>query len=214
MNIETFSVITRKQAKAEGMIKYFTGNPCKFNHISYRYVGNGHCAECSYEISLRQSEKDKAKIYRENNKNKISETYKKWMLTNKEKKHSYMKEYNKKKHESGANRHKYMTCKLTNLKARLRSQLSKSMNRNGYKKLSSTALIVGCDWGFLRNHLEKQFLKGMTWENKDVWDIDHIVPVSSAKNEDDLVKLFHFTNLRPLWSKDNKMKSSKIEFLI
>ena len=77
-----------------------------------------------------------------------------------------------------------------------------------------TEFILGCDVNFFIKHIEKQFLKYMTWENKNEWEIDHITPISESKTIEDVIKLNHFTNLRPLWKKDNKLKSNKIEFLI
>ena len=59
----------------------------------------------------------------------------------------------------------------------------------------------------------------MTWENKGLyngelnhgWDIDHIIPLSTALTEEDLVKLNHYTNLQPLCSKVNRdIKRDKI----
>jgi 5-methylcytosine-specific restriction endonuclease McrA len=60
----------------------------------------------------------------------------------------------------------------------------------------------------------------MTWENRGLyrkgeydvgWDVDHIVPTSSANTEEELIKLFHYTNLRPLCSKINRdEKKNKI----
>lgn len=52
----------------------------------------------------------------------------------------------------------------------------------------------------------------MTWENKGLyngelnfgWDIDHIIPISSAKSEEDIIRLNHFSNLQPLCSKINR----------
>ena len=71
---------------------------------------------------------------------------------------------------------------------------------------------MGCDIEFLKKHLENQFLDGMTWDDKGFygWHIDHIIPLSSAKTEEDVYKLCHYTNLQPLWAKDNYNKGSKI----
>lgn len=52
----------------------------------------------------------------------------------------------------------------------------------------------------------------MNWENKGLyngefgygWDIDHIVPLSTAATEEDLIRLNHYTNLQPLCSKVNR----------
>ena len=46
----------------------------------------------------------------------------------------------------------------------------------------------------------------MSWENYGKyngeinygWDIDHIIPISIAKTEEDVMKLSHYTNLQPL----------------
>lgn len=70
----------------------------------------------------------------------------------------------------------------------------------------------------LRQHLERQFTKGMSWENKGLWHIDHIRPVSSfdISSIDDpaFLDCFGLHNLRPLWARDNLKKSAKYEFLL
>ena len=52
----------------------------------------------------------------------------------------------------------------------------------------------------------------MTWENYGMygWHIDHKIPLCSANNETELLKLFHYTNLQPLWAEDNLKKNGKI----
>ena len=50
----------------------------------------------------------------------------------------------------------------------------------------------------------------MSWENQGEWHIDHKIPLSSAKTEEELYKLCHFTNLQPMWAIENIKKGSKI----
>ena len=78
------------------------------------------------------------------------------------------------------------------------------------KKNNKTFNMIGCSPEFLKEHLEKQFVDGMNWENRGDWHIDHILPLSSAQNEDEIYKLCHYTNLQPLWAEDNIKKSNKI----
>jgi hypothetical protein len=77
-------------------------------------------------------------------------------------------------------------------------------------KRNKTFEIIGCSPQFLKEHLENQFIDGMGWDNRSEWHIDHIIPLSSAKTEDELYKLCHYTNLQPLWAEDNLKKSNKI----
>ena len=84
------------------------------------------------------------------------------------------------------------------------------LKSNNITKKNRTFDIVGCTPQFLKKHLETQFINGMTWDNRSEWPIDHIIPLSSAKTEDELYKLCHYKNLQPLWAEDNLKKSNKI----
>jgi hypothetical protein len=97
---------------------------------------------------------------------------------------------------------------------RVRAGIRQSIRKNGYKKNTKTEKILGCTWEEFKSHIEKQFLKGMNWDNISDWHIDHIIPLSSAKTEQDIILLNNFTNLRPLFAIDNLQKGDKIEFLI
>lgn len=52
----------------------------------------------------------------------------------------------------------------------------------------------------------------MSWDNYGKyngtlnygWDIDHIIPISSAKNEEEMLLLNKFSNLQPLCSFTNR----------
>jgi hypothetical protein len=86
--------------------------------------------------------------------------------------------------------------------------------RHNYKKTTKIYKTLGCTQQELLQHLEKQFLAGMNWENRHLWHIDHIIPMDSAKAIEDNYKLNHFTNLRPMWAKDNLSKKNNITHLI
>ena len=72
--------------------------------------------------------------------------------------------------------------------------------------------VLGCSPEYLKEHLEKQFSQGMSWDNYGFygWHIDHKIPLSSAKTEEEVYQLCHYTNLQPLWAKDNLSKGGKI----
>ena len=54
------------------------------------------------------------------------------------------------------------------------------------------------------------FVDGISWDNREKWHIDHIIPLSFAKNEEECLKLNNYRNLRPIWSEDNLEKSAYI----
>jgi hypothetical protein len=97
------------------------------------------------------------------------------------------------------------------LKVRLRNLIRNSFRRQGYKKFNtSTEKIVGMNYGDFKQYLQSRFVDGMSWENRGDWHIDHIIPLSSAKSEKELIRLCHYTNLQPLWGEDNMKKGDKI----
>jgi hypothetical protein len=63
-------------------------------------------------------------------------------------------------------------------------------------------------------HIEKQFAPAMSWSNMKDWQIDHIIPASTAKTRSDVVALNQLSNLRPMWADENNAKKNKIETLL
>jgi len=100
---------------------------------------------------------------------------------------------------------------LFKLKHNIRGLIRMSFKNIGHNKKSKTFEILGCTSQEFYEHIESQFLEGMNWDNRKLWHIDHIIPISLAKTEEDVIKLNHYTNLRPLWAIDNIRKSNKIE---
>jgi hypothetical protein len=59
---------------------------------------------------------------------------------------------------------------------------------------------------------EKKFKPKMSWNNYGKWHIDHIKPCCSfnlSKSEEQR-KCFHYSNLQPLWAKENLSKGKKV----
>jgi len=91
-----------------------------------------------------------------------------------------------------------------------RHRTTQAIKQKGYTKKSKTKKMLGCEWEFLKEHLESQFTKGMTWDNYGEWHVDHIIPISMAATEEQLYKLSHYTNLQPLWGVENLAKNDKL----
>lgn len=98
------------------------------------------------------------------------------------------------------------------LAATIRSRV-KDVLRNGYYT-PRTQQLLGCSYKELMAHLEKQFSSGMSWDNYGFygWHADHIHPLSKfdLTNPEEQKKAFHYTNLQPLWARDNLQKYAKV----
>jgi hypothetical protein len=188
------------------------------------------CKEC------RKNEKDKNKEYylnkskewRLNNQNNVKEYNKKYFNKNREKLKILWKEYRKKNKSSMLVKKKEYIDRnrdILNLKTKerltndpvfklikySRNRIRQYLKTKDINKSNTTLNIIGCSPEFLKEHIEKQFTEGMSWDlmGKHI-HIDHIIPLSSAKTEEEIYKLCHYTNLQPLWAEDNLKKSNKI----
>jgi len=123
--------------------------------------------------------------------------YKKWQQKNMDKLCDYMRE----KRKSDPN---------FRIKERLRARIRAVLKRK--TKSMTTVELMGCPIEFLRKHIESQFTPNMSWINTEKWHIDHIRPCASFDLSDpEQQKIcFHYTNLQPLWAKDNMAKWAKL----
>jgi hypothetical protein len=93
---------------------------------------------------------------------------------------------------------------------KLRSRIRNAIK--GYSKSARTLELLGCNAEQVQVHLESQFVDGMSWSNRQKWEIDHIVPFDIF----DMDKPSHqkvacnWKNIQPLWEADNIAKGSKI----
>jgi hypothetical protein len=170
----------------------------------------GICRDCKRErdnqYSLKRNKKDKEKVRSRNAR---------WAKENREKDLERKKKYNR-EHKveflrwSRERRKTNVGFRLVGvLRCRMRMALK------GITKSASTMEMIGCSTEELRQHLEMKWSDGMTWENyggKYGWQIDHIVPCASfdLTKENEQKSCFNFSNLQPLWAKDNRAKGTKL----
>lgn len=166
----------------------------------------------------KEIENNRSKEYKLNNKDKIKKYNKEYREKNIEKVKDLAKNYRSKNKEKYNNyQRKYFNYKLNSdiifkLSHTSRNIIRKALFRNGFKKNSKTENILGCSFDEFRKYLESKFENWMNWDNRGLyngefnygWDIDHIIPLSSAKTEEEIIKLSHYTNLQPLCSKINR----------
>lgn len=149
------------------------------------------------------------KLYRKNNIDKIKITKKTYALNNKEKILLKKKQYrltNKEKYNE-YRRNRLKTNPAFKLSIILRSRLRMALNKQ-YKS-GSAVRDLGCSIEELKVYLENKFQPGMTWNNHGEWHIDHIKPLATFDLTDrkQLLEACHYTNLQPLWAKDNLSKN-------
>jgi len=149
---------------------------------------------------MLERKKAKSKLWRIANADKLKVDH-----------HIYMKAY--KKTEKG--REVLLSCRRRSEKnpknkaiKNQRKRLQDFVKRTG----SRVHLRFGCSPDFIRAHIEKQFTKGMTWENYGAWHIDHIMPCAQfdLSNQMHADICFNWQNLRPLWADENHAKSDTI----
>ena len=94
------------------------------------------------------------------------------------------------------------------IKCHLRSRLSSLLSKSRAKKCKKTMSLLGCNIEAFKNYLKSKFQNGMTFDNYGKWHIDHIKPCASFDLRDprQQEECFHFSNLQPLWAKDNLRK--------
>lgn len=152
-----------------------------------------------------------------------------WYLRNKkssiERATKYNKDHPEKRKETNE---KYRQRNIEKIKTYRRNRLKNDINFKLKYLLSSriryamkggknfrSQNYLGCTLEEVRKYIESKFKKGMSWKNHgfEGWHIDHIKPLSlfDFTKEEDRLKAFHYTNLQPLWAKENFLKGNKYE---
>jgi hypothetical protein len=179
-----------------------------------------HITQAKYKEANREKIREKNRIYSQNNKEKISERQLKYRLREPERVKATKDKYrlaNKEKCNAATRRcakvrlakspkHKMIKC--------LRDRVYHALKNGKGVKSKTTLQLLGCTVDQCKEYLTSLFQEGMTWENygKYTWNIDHIIPCDhfNLLDEKEQEKCFHYTNLQPLWFKENNSKNNKL----
>lgn len=176
-------------------------------------MGRKICTKCKIEKDFSEYHKD-SKYLRANCKDCHNEAKRKNYHAKSDYYKKRMKDYDLseegKVKRSSRNKMRRKTDPVWKVSQLYRGRLSDVFS--GWCRSQSSLEILGCSWEELKNYIELQFKDGMTWENHGYygWHIDHKIPVASAKNFQELLNVFHYTNLQPLWAEENMAKGARI----
>ena len=166
-----------------------------------------YCKQCNAKKSKDfNKSSDKRRIinkkYADSNRDKILQDMRDWYSKNSDKVKKNVANRIKEREKSD------VMFKLTRV---LRARLNGAIKRN--HKAGSAVKDLGCTIDEFKLYIESKFEPGMTWNNYGhrTWHIDHIQPLASfdLTLPEELKKACHYTNLQPLWAKDNLSKSDK-----
>ena len=196
------------QDNKEKAADYYQANKKKISEYAKKYNQANKEKVAKRTKKYQEANREKYAEYNQANKDKRTERAKKYYQDNKEKVAEYYQDNKEKVAEY--QRERRNTNPLFKMKCSLRTRTSVAFKRKGYKKNSKTEQILGISYEKVKQHIGRQFKKGMTWSNYGEWHIDHIIPLASAKTQTDLLNLCHYRNLQPLWAAENISKGAKM----
>jgi len=171
---------------------------------------NNHCIICFKQIVKKYRKTNtKSNDFYKNNK----QWHKEWYKRNKEKIKRKRTLYINSKRKSDS---------LFKFKEDVKTRIRMSFNNKSIRKDSNTKDILGCSIKEFKEYIESKFEFWMNWDNRGnpkdgilelnkSWDLDHIIPLSTAKTKEDIIRLNHYTNFQPMCSYTNRyIKSDNV----
>lgn len=219
----------KNQSKKDGLEIYC--RECNKEYKKEHYVKNKKVISEKHKIYYLENKEtiiEKVKEYSNDNKEYKKEYFKEYYLKNKQDIIEKVKEYNIENKESKRNyiktysKNRKVNDPLYKLSINIRNSILYSLKMKGCVKKLKTNEILGCSFEEFQIHLENKFESWMSWNNRGLyngsfnygWDIDHIIPLSSAKTEDEIIRLNHYSNLQPLCSYINRyIKKDNVNYV-
>ena len=196
------------EKKKEIERRYRERNPEKITERTRRYRAT-HAEQCNERCKRwieqnYEKHKETGRLWIEHNKEKYAATKNRWIENNKEVVLESWRKYGRKR--SG----------------RISHRLSHNIGSGMWRSITTGKdglhweSLVDFTLNDLRQHLEKQFKNGISWENYGEWEIDHIIPIKAfnfEKPEDlDFKRCWALTNLQPLWAGENRAKRDRLDY--
>lgn len=159
------------------------------------------CGDCG------QTKKATTEFFYKRGKNGLISSCK---VCNTKRQRKYSQTLEAKQQRSKRGKQRRQTDHQFKLATNLRNRLWYALKGNA--KSTQTLELLGCSIERLQFHLQSQFTEGMAWDNYGKWHIDHIIPCASFDLSDPAQQrvCFHYTNLQPLWARDNLSKGDKL----
>ena len=191
-----------------------------------------HCKDCIKEYGKKYREinskriKEHQKKCRRTNPEKVKEYYKKWREANPEKIKEYAKKWKEinpekakenvkkcrranleyyKEYSNQYIQNRKATDSLFKLRHNIKILIRDSLNKQNYTKNSKAYNILGIGYKGLLNWLNEEASNGLSYEDNNI-HLDHVIPISLGKTEEEILALNHFSNYQLLNSEENRMK--------
>ena len=198
---------TLKQAQESNWTHYLTGDGCANGRVDAKAIHRRQCMQCRKDERMLPASRERSRQWRLDNPIRYKQSMDDYYAANAEVIRARSRQWTQDNPERA--REQTRAVRATpegRLIHNIRNRLNKILNRINVVKDSTTLDLLGCDAAFAKEHLEKQFTEGMTWENYGDWDIDHIRPCASfdLTDPEQQREAFHFSNLQPLWSTPEK----------
>jgi len=213
----------RGDVREDGMIffRYKNGKEVWLSSEEFQRATNlQSLANRKYNKTNIKKKRESAKIYRDSHRDFHIQRTRDWRARNPDKVKSYYINNREKQIKSGsiARSKRYKNDPFFALICKYRALIRYAFKRIKTKKKDRSIDVLGCSAEQFVKHIESQFYDGMTWDSfkqknqfgRCVVEIDHIIPISSANTEEDVLRLSHYTNLRPTWWWENQAKRNKM----
>lgn len=199
----------------ENEITYHTCSKCgEEKPLTKKYFYKRKDSPTGYRYDCKECRKNQSsKNYYENPEKKIEYSNNYYydnieIIKIRKKEYNSRKEVKKNKNIRIANRK--IKDPLFKLGLSISKCIFKKIKLGGYTKKSKTYEYLKCDYETFKEHIESQFIDGMSWDNQGEWHLDHYYPISLAQTEEDMYIFNYYTNFQPLWAEDNLSKSNNV----